>query len=120
MSTLKTNRVEQVNNTDLPTNLLPVTASVWARVNNGALLTDGFNASSVTDNGTGDFTLNFSSPLDNVTYSCVGSVIGNNGGFIGVASSGIAVGSVNILTYSVSGTLADRAGTNITILGGQQ
>jgi hypothetical protein len=48
---------------------LPNIAKAWAVVNGTAgTLTKGYNVSSVTKNGTGDYTINFSTPMENADY----------------------------------------------------
>ncbi len=37
-----------------------------------------FNVSSITDNGTGDYTINFTTAMPDANYNCVGSVAGTS------------------------------------------
>ena len=55
-------------------------------------LTNSFNVSSITDNGIGDFTVNFSTALPSANYAVAGTVKrastdSNNGAIIGVDRS---------------------------------
>lgn len=48
-------------------------AGAWANINGStAAFRDSFNTSSLTDNGTGDFTVNFSTSFSNVSHSSSG------------------------------------------------
>lgn len=56
-------------------------AKAWILYNSVAqTITGSFNVSSVTYNGTGDFTINFTTAMPNATYSAVGMSSDNNGG----------------------------------------
>jgi hypothetical protein len=58
--------------------------------------------SSITDNGTGDYTVNFTSAMPDANYSVVGSVLGSNANFANTVMTGtttsIAAGSVRFRT----------------------
>ncbi len=115
MSTLKTNNIEQVGNTELPLNLLPVTASAWASFSGVTNILNGsHNISSVTDNATGAYTFNLALPLNNDDFSVVSS------------SNFLTFSNVNVLSNSsvqlrlstLTGAGADNVGF-IAIFGGQ-
>jgi len=65
------------------------------------------NVSSITDNGTGDYTVNFTTAMPDANYAPTGSVerAGSNGTPVGILS--LAVGSARIETRSGTGTLFD-------------
>ena len=75
------------------------------------------NVSSVTDNGTGDYTLNFSNNMPDQHYAVCGSCSGDTPtdphlytGHIGVVHNGFATGSCRIVvTRNQSGAEADIA-----------
>ena len=79
------------------------------------------NVSSITDNGTGDYTVNFTTAMPDVNY-CVNltsSVQGSstiNGGFNAALSRNTtpAVGSVRVETFTAS-VLADSLNVNVQI-----
>lgn len=50
--------------------LLQGTAKVWGNINGTGVisLTDGFNVSSIIDNGIGDYTFSFSTAMPNANY----------------------------------------------------
>ena len=64
----------------------------------GSTINNSFNVSSVTVNGTGDFTINFTTAMTNTTYAIVGTAVSN-------------IASINpaILTPKVGGTLTTSA-----------
>jgi hypothetical protein len=60
------------------TNLVRAPCVAWASFNGTAgTLTAGYNVSSITKNGTGDYTLNFTNALVDANYAAV--AMGNNG-----------------------------------------
>ena len=76
----------------------------WVNCDNAGTTADSFNVSSVTDNGVGDLTVNFTSPMPNVNYCMTGGAIYSNGpgtGF-GVISikEGDATGNPDTKTIS--------------------
>ena len=84
---------------------------------------DGYNVSSITDNGTSNYTINFATPMANTNYAVVGSNIGSTStGFYGmVTSSTSAVKSVNgvsVQFISFNGTLRDMDDISVFIFGG--
>jgi hypothetical protein len=48
------------------------------------------NVSSITDNGTGNYTVNFTTAMPDANYSIVGSTIGSGAGLIYLDSRGVA------------------------------
>ena len=71
---------------------------------------DSFNHASITDNGTGDYTLALTSSMGNVNYSCAG----NNYGNITIAANSRQFGSKTKAT----GSLRLAAGYDSTTVGG--
>jgi hypothetical protein len=55
-------------------------AKAWLTLNGQGTIAarDSFNTASITDNGTGDYTLNFSSSTANINYSISGGTDGGN------------------------------------------
>ena len=97
-----------------------------ARVNfNGTgtpSIRDSYNVSSITDNGLGDYTVNFTNALDDTNYSVIITtsndsalnVVGNLQGSSGSAS----VNSVRIALKRTDGNGDDRSTINVLIIGG--
>jgi len=73
-----------------------------------------FNVSSITDNGTGDYTVNFSNAMSDANYSATGTAhfAGNN---ITVQPFTYAASSVRIYTMFYNGTLGDSSFVNVAI-----
>jgi hypothetical protein len=66
-------------------NCIQGSAKAWVNFNGTGTVAirDSYNVSSITDNGTGDYTINFTNAMPNTNYSTVGS------GFINVGSYGV-------------------------------
>ena len=83
------------------------TAKVWANYNgNGDAMRDSHNISSLTDNGTGDYTFNFSNAFTNTSYAVVTGVYNgtSHGDFQDVDFMVNSTGNVRIGIGYVSGT----------------
>lgn len=64
---------------------------------------DQYNVSSITDNGTGDYTVNWATAFASTSYAVVG--ITEVGVFIGI--SALTTGSARIVAYDYNGTIVD-------------
>ena len=86
-------------------------AKAWSRFNGTgtAAIDDSFNISSLADNSTGNFTLNYTNNMGNDNYAKV-----DGGGHWGEQSTSDATSSAKLLTYSSSPSLADY--TNVTFI----
>ena len=71
-------------------------------------ITDDFNVSSITDNGTGDYTLNLTNAMSNANYSVSG-----NGGNSGASSAETNMNLVTLLTTSCEIRLDNTEGTSV-------
>ena len=64
--------------TSATTNLQQGLAKVWVRANDAASASDSFNVSSTTDNGTGDYSYDFTNAMNSSDYcstaTCVSTV----------------------------------------------
>jgi hypothetical protein len=100
MSTLNT--VNITNGTDSITVEGAVKGSAKAWVNfNGTgtvAIRASYNVSSITDNGTGDYTVNFTSAFADVNYVLAGTVANTNSGFPPVIKSGSVAGAASNMT----------------------
>jgi hypothetical protein len=83
-----------------------------------------FNVSSITDNGVGDYTANFTNAMSdtNYTFTSGGHNTGaGDGGWIctgngsGAYPAGVNTGSVRIVCFQSTGAYQDNAGIFITI-----
>ena len=77
------------------------------------------NVSSITDNGTGDYTLNFRTPTPDANYCVTGSTVRRDGrkglGDFGVRTGSIAVGSVGVRSGQGGGYLEDANTVSVAI-----
>lgn len=91
-------------------------AYVLGSVSAGApSLTANFNVSSITDNGVGDFTINFNVALPSLSYPVIGGVSGNAGADGSVVVISRATGNCRINTIW-NGALADVANFSAAFL----
>lgn len=93
-------------------------AKAWVNFNGTSTVAirDSYNVSSITDSGTGDYTINFSTALNNSNYSAVGSsraVFGTRISLIGF--SNYATTSVRIGTVNLTNQLQDEDTNCVTI-----
>ena len=101
------------------------TAKVWCNYNgNGNAVRDSHNVSSVDDNGTGDYTYNFSNNLANTNYAVVVGIYNgtSHGDFQDVDAIDNMVMKVRVYIGYASGTNSamtahDVLGANIVIFG---
>ena len=93
----------------------------WVNFNGtGTVVINGSgNVSSITDNGTADYTVNFTTAFDDINYSvagsCVGSTSGNYYSFIVGTSADLATSNIKIRTLHVSGNQYDQSKVHISI-----
>lgn len=120
--------------TDADTDLSNLTATgknkiakVWCNFDGtaGGPITprDSFNVTNVTDNGTGDYTVNFTNDMANDDFAAVPNGVTSDSGPESGADSAIAsdflVGSVNITTFESASSIADLAIISLIIFGDQ-
>ena len=109
MSTLKTNTIKNTDDVEM------YLAKAWVNFNGTgtvAIRAAG-NVSSVTDNGTGDYTVNFTTAMSDANYSFV-ATSGSGGWVTRIAS--MAVGNCNIQTIVGNTTTStDTAFVNVTV-----
>jgi|SRR5690606_19186094 len=129
MSTLRANNLTRAGGSGIPdlggvaaSRLLP---SAWVNFNGTGVVAirDQQNVSSITDNGVGDYTVNFTTPMANANYSAVPVFTDTV-----IASWAAAVTRANVLTTSVrvqqlgftgSTVATDGANCNLIVFGGQ-
>lgn len=86
------------------------TAKAWVNFNGTGTVAirDSYNVSSITDNGTGDYTVNFDTAMPNDDYAILYTSQNNDTG--GVSGSyTMTAGSVDIAIRTDSGTAVDRS-----------
>jgi hypothetical protein len=77
--TLTLSTLSDGTNSTSATNPIKGSARAWVNFDGTGTVTvrDSFNVSSITDNGTGDYTLNFTNAMPNVNYSIGGNAMRN-------------------------------------------
>lgn len=120
MSTLQVNTLQNTDGQEV------YTAKAWVNFNGTgtvAIRAAG-NISSITDNGVGIYTLNFTNNLPNTNYSFVGTSLGNTGPTIICLGGPRATGpndkttsTAQVRAFSTSDQLVDSVDIAIVILG---
>jgi hypothetical protein len=106
------------------------TAKAWVNFNGtvaaASMIRDSHNVSSITDNGTGNYTVNFSSAMANTSYSVHGTVGGDTGNgslhafevhVNGYSTSSSKVLSAYVATSSANRTQYDESYMNVLYFG---
>ena len=101
--------------TSVTTNLQQGLAKVLVQFDgtaSGAASRDSLNVGSMTDNGTGNYTVNFSNNMSNDDYASAG--IGNT---MSITSEAVTTSTINLLSANSSGSLSDVTIMATSILG---
>ena len=105
--TIGTNAVATSDGGGTTTSIVQGLAKMWFyKVTDGSSLADSFNASSVTDTGTGDFSVVFSNNMNNANYGTgKGSTVAYDGqtSASGEQLAGIEASSLRIKMYQNGG-----------------
>jgi|GEM_PF-6817416 len=116
-ATTATNATNATNASNATGTLASQTIKAWVNFNGTSSGTitprDNFNISSVTKNGTGDYTLNFTSALPNANYAIVGTSSSDAADTIN--SFVFAKGNVAPTTTSRRITVANASGTKVDV-----
>ena len=73
------------------------------------------NVTSITDNGTGDYTVNFATAMPDVDY-CANVSAGNSGGSRGSSVNAYSASSIRVNTWAATtGTLTDFSDVNVAV-----
>tara|TARA_A100001201_G_C3943425_1_gene157267 strand:- start:138 stop:512 length:375 start_codon:yes stop_codon:yes gene_type:complete len=123
MSTLKTGTVQNNTGTGAPLfknnagTEIGQLAKAWVLFNgkNTVAIRDDFNVESLTDNGTGDYTINFTTAMSSANYAVAGA-IGDDGNATAVPEN-FATSSVGLQAKYGSSSFADYAYTSVIIFG---
>ena len=120
MSTLRVDTIQNASGTDSPINV-PGTAKAWVNFNGTGTVAirASYNVSSITDNGTGDYTVNFTTALADANYSVAATTNRTSAvnGTILNLDSGTAptTTAVRLLTFRVTTGIVDTEYNNIAI-----
>ena len=76
-----------------------------------------FNVSSITDNGTGNYTVNFTTAMPDTNYSTVGMGVdtGTDGPCVALVSGGVATGSVRVTSILPGVAARDTTVVNVAV-----
>lgn len=75
-----------------------------------------YNVSSITDNGTGDYTVNFTSALSDANYCCAGITWdGTNNGRIVCRRGTVSTTAINIGVFTFTYGLSDTNWINLVV-----
>ena len=127
MSTLKVNTIQNTSggSSSTPEQIQQGRAKAWINFNGSGTVSirDSFNVSTLTDNGTGDYTISFTTAMANTNYAvtCTSSAQHN----FTTAIIGVDITDGNYLTGSIrvqsvrtgADTAVDRAYNNVVIHG---
>jgi hypothetical protein len=119
MSTLRVNTLQDVAGTGQPA--MVGAAKAWVNFNGTGTVAirAQYNVSSITDNGTGDYTVNFTTAMTDANYVCVGS-IGRTadatfGVFSGPRVSSPTNSGIRVTTTTSAPNLTDYDWVHVTI-----
>tara|TARA_Y100000401_G_scaffold112409_1_gene111812 strand:- start:44 stop:418 length:375 start_codon:yes stop_codon:yes gene_type:complete len=112
MSTLKVNTIQDAsgNNSSTPQQILKGRGKIWWNYNQTSPnVRDSFNISSITDEGTGEYTANFSITVSNPCGFAAGSYDGggHNDGYADTHSIYVASTTAEIRAVNYSGARYD-------------
>jgi hypothetical protein len=122
LSEIRANTVSDAAGTGPATLTGQAAAKAWVNFNGTGTVAvrDSENVASITDNGTGDYTVNFSSNMGNTNYAIpaqVGSIASGRYGGLN-DSDGRAAGSANFFCFQTStGSALDPEEYSISVLG---
>ena len=97
MSTLKVTNIQDTSggNSSTTEEIFEGRAKAWVNFNgmNTVAIRDSYNVSSITDNGTGDYTINFTNAMSNNDYAAAGTVSNTQTSDWSIDYSGVSRGS---------------------------
>ena len=126
MSTLRVDTIQNAAGTDSPINV-PGTAKAWVNFNGTGTVAirASYNVSSITDNGTGDYTVNFVTAMVDANYIVAGNSANSNNGLLpnikGINNSGGAPSNMTtsacqiVIRYAPSDTYFDATVVTVAI-----
>ena len=115
VSTVKINTLqdESGNNASTTEQIAQGRAKIWCAFNQSTI-DDDFGVSSVTDNGTGNYTVNFSSNFSNTNYCAVATGGNGTNAPCGVATMEKNVGSYRMLTTGMNVQINQLSDSSLT------
>jgi nitrogen-specific signal transduction histidine kinase len=118
MSTLRVNTLQNVAGTGDPS--INGAAKAWVNFNGTGTVAirASFNVSSITDNGTGDYTVNFTTAMVDANYSpqVTGKTDGAGTGFIGLAANAVQTTTAfRVLTIDDTAQIRDTSQISVAV-----
>ena len=124
MSTLKVNTIQDTSggSSSTPAQIEQGRAKAWINFDGDGTIAirDSFNVSSITDNGTGDYTITFSNAMANTNYCVTGSctyLIGTVPRMRDLSPYVWATGSIRVITGYGDQTMADHEVVGVAVFG---
>lgn len=121
MSTLRVDTIQNAAGTDSPISV-PGTAKAWVNFNGTGTVAirASYNVSSITDNGTGNYTVTFTTAMADTNYCVAGSADDINSSTVGtyfVPHNGTAptTTAVRIRMLNSTPSYVDRESVNVAI-----
>ena len=122
MSTIIASNISDGTTSVASTYVVNGSAKAWVNFNGTGTVAirDSLNVSSITDNGTGTYTVNFTTAMQDANYCAVGSTIGSIDAqyatYTNSANTALSTSSVTIeIRNSVSGSVMDQPCVNVVI-----
>ena len=103
-------------------------AKVWCEFNGSGTIAilASFNTASLTDNGVGYYTVNFTTAFSTANYAFTGGAVKGGGGvgasnnpFVGYQEDTMAVGSIKVFVMNPNGSLVDSTKISVVCFGDQ-
>lgn len=91
----------------------------WAKFNSSGTISASHNVTSITDNGTGDFTVNWGTDFSSANYAVSASAESTNSDFVHISNGNQAAGSVRMLVITSAGVADDPTSMNVMAVGDQ-
>ena len=124
--TVGTNAVATSDGGAVTTSIVQGLAKAWVNLNGTGTIAirDSTNVGSVTDNGTGDYSSNFTNNMGNTNFASFGSCIGSANNVDGSVLTGFASGTAKTVglirvraTYGAGNTVLDPDNVSISTCG---
>jgi hypothetical protein len=107
MSTLKADTIVAADGTSPVTLTKQSAAKAWYKSSSAIVFSGTFNIASGVDNGTGNYTFNFTNSMADTDYTTpCGCYSGNDRG---ITLSTLSTGSITMESYNASGTNTDAS-----------
>lgn len=117
--TLTISTLSDGTNSTSSTNCIQGSAKAWVNFNGTGTVAirASYNVSSITDNGTGDYTVNFTNPMSDADFSVSGwARVSGSGGFLGgVSDTALATTYARVGTFNTGSALADALYVTVAI-----